>query len=232
MCIQVYRLKLRHMLIINRLMYHHHIVTRKKEETIYKMYKKQSEEPLKGDWTTLIKKDFEFIGIERNDQEISSTPREVYRKKIKKLVEASAFTYMMNIKEGLTKLSETKYDKLGLQSYLRNPTFSREEQNLLYALRSRSHPAKSNYKKMHLNGLKCSFGCNSDENQYHIFQQCQFLKSNKNENVYTNMFGEEMCQKEAITKLLVIENRRLYILSKVSERNTLPGGQRPGPLLV
>ena len=62
---------------------------------------------------TLIKKDFEFIGIERFDREICSTPREVYRNKIKKLVEASAFTYMVKLKEGLTKLSESKYDKLG-----------------------------------------------------------------------------------------------------------------------
>ena len=84
---------------------------------------------------------------------------------------------------------------------------------------------------MHLNNLKCSFGCDSDEDQYHIFQQCKPLKSHKNQNVYMNIFREEMLQKEAVTKLLVIENRRLNILSKVSEK-TLPGGQTPGPLLV
>ena len=33
-------LMLRHMLMINRLMYHHHIVTRNKDELIYKIYKK------------------------------------------------------------------------------------------------------------------------------------------------------------------------------------------------
>ena len=62
-------------------MYHHHIVTRNKEEPIYKIYKLKSKEPLKGDWITLIKKYFEFVGIEMNDQDISSTPREVYRNK-------------------------------------------------------------------------------------------------------------------------------------------------------
>ena len=66
-----------------------------------------------------------------NEHDISSTPREVYRKKIKKLVEGSAFTYMMTIKEGLTKLSELKYQKLSIQSYLKGSQFSREEQNLL-----------------------------------------------------------------------------------------------------
>ena len=82
---------LRHMLTMNRLMYHHHIVTRNPDELIYKIYQKQKEDTLEGDWFDLLKKDFLFIGIEMNEEEIKITHREVYRKKISKLVEASAF---------------------------------------------------------------------------------------------------------------------------------------------
>jgi hypothetical protein len=52
---------LRHMLMVNRLMYHHHILSRGEEETIQKIYRKQSEDPLKGDWFELLKQDFKFI---------------------------------------------------------------------------------------------------------------------------------------------------------------------------
>ena len=54
-------LKLRHILMKNRLMYHHHIITREDTETIKKIYNKQKEDPIKGDWVELVKKDF-FLG--------------------------------------------------------------------------------------------------------------------------------------------------------------------------
>lgn len=70
---------LRHMLMVNRLMYHHHLITRGEEETIYKIYCKQKEDPLKGDWFSILKKDFEFIGIELNERDIANTPKSEYK---------------------------------------------------------------------------------------------------------------------------------------------------------
>ena len=98
-------------------------------------------------------------------------------------------------KEGMTKLSGLQYNKLGIQNYLKSSEFSREEQHLLYSLRSRSHAAKINYRKMHSSNLKCTFGCQNDEDQYHIFQQCEALKSNTNKDVYENLFKEDIYQK-------------------------------------
>ena len=82
---------LRHMLIVHRLMYHHHLITRGEEETIYKIYCKQKEDPLKGDWFSILKKDFKFIGIELNERDIANTPKSEYKIKIRKLVEKTAF---------------------------------------------------------------------------------------------------------------------------------------------
>ena len=44
-------------------MYHHFILTRDEKETIHKIYKKQKEEFVKGDWFQLLKEDFQFINI-------------------------------------------------------------------------------------------------------------------------------------------------------------------------
>ena len=51
--------KLRHHLTYLRLIYHHHILNREKGETIHKIYLKQKEEAIKGDWIQLLQKDFE-----------------------------------------------------------------------------------------------------------------------------------------------------------------------------
>ena len=60
-------LMLRHILMINRLMYHHNLLSRGEDKTIYKIYRKQSNDSLKGDWFELLKQDFKFIGVELNE---------------------------------------------------------------------------------------------------------------------------------------------------------------------
>ena len=84
-------LMLRHIIRINRLMYHYHILSLKEEETVRKIYEKQKEEHSKGDWIELLKNDFEFMGIDLDEQEIKGTPKSIYRKKIKDLIRKAAF---------------------------------------------------------------------------------------------------------------------------------------------
>ena len=76
----------------NRLLYHHHILTREDTETIKKIYYKQKEAQIKGDWLELVKKDFLFLGIEMNESEIKLTNKLEYKKKIKRLLYKAAFS--------------------------------------------------------------------------------------------------------------------------------------------
>ena len=73
-------LKIRHILTYLRIMYHHHILSRNESETIKKVYLKQKEEYLKGDWFQLLQKDFQFIGIEMNEDDIKSMSTTNYKK--------------------------------------------------------------------------------------------------------------------------------------------------------
>ena len=70
------------------------------------------------------------------------------------------------------------------------------------------HPAKTNFRKMHSNNLKCSQGCPIQEDQRHIFSGCDKLNSDKNNNIYEHIFEDIDKQKEAIHTLLHIEERR------------------------
>ena len=166
-------LKLRHILTYRRLMFHHDILTRDDQETIRKVYMKQKEDPLKGDWFTLLEKDFSFLGINMNEENIRKTPKEQYKKDIMKPIRSSAFTYFMNLKETHTKLDSIHYNKLELQGYLRSKALTNKEKKLLYLLRSRCFDAKSNFKKLYKNNPYCRFGCLFHEDQIHIFKNCQ-----------------------------------------------------------
>ena len=71
---------LRHLLTINRLMYHQHLLTRSSSETIKKIYMKQKNYCVKGDWFQLLKKKkIQFIGVDMDEEEIIATPKSKYK---------------------------------------------------------------------------------------------------------------------------------------------------------
>jgi hypothetical protein len=111
-------LKLRHMLMQNRLLYHQHILTRDDSETIKKIYFKQKEEPCRGDWYKIIQRDFQFLGIKMDENVIINTPKLVYKKFIKSLIKKVEFEEYMQQKSSKSKLDEVTYESLKIQPYL------------------------------------------------------------------------------------------------------------------
>lgn len=183
---------------------------------------KQKEDPLKGDWFTLLEKDFSFLGINMNEENIRKTPKEQYKKDIMKQIRSSAFTYFMNLKETHTKLDSIHYNKLELQGYLRSKALTNKEKKLLYLLRSRCFDAKSNFKKLYKNNPYCRFGCLFHEDQIHIFKNCQKIKSVFKNNIdieYNGIFGDVTSQIKTIKFFSGIEKTRLHL-----KDHLLPGG--------
>ena len=99
-------------------MYHHHLLTMDKNETIYKIYQTQKEDLIKGDWIQLWRADFNLIKQEMNKHEISLTPKSVYRKRIKQLLNKPLFKHLLELKNGHSKLVDITYYKFQIQPYL------------------------------------------------------------------------------------------------------------------
>ena len=81
-------LQLRHRIVAKRVIFHHHILTRGNHELIKKVYLKQQENSLMGDWFQTLSFSFSFIGEEIDDQKVSNLSKYQYRiyipRKIKK----------------------------------------------------------------------------------------------------------------------------------------------------
>ena len=60
----------------------------------------------------IIKKDFAFLGIELNEQDIKSNNKCDYKKKIKELIRKAAFIEYVKEKEQKSKLNHLTYDSL------------------------------------------------------------------------------------------------------------------------
>ena len=213
-------MKLRHILMKNRLLYHYHIITRDDKETLKKIYNKQKEDSIKGDWYELIKKDFLFLGIEINENDIKSTNKEAYKKKINQLLYKAAFNEYLKEKAEKSKLEHLQYENLQIQPYLTDTGLTYKQMYLLYSLRSRSHPAKSNYRIMYNGQLQCSFGCSSSETQQHIFEACKQLRAGlqlKEGIQVSDIYGDLKQQKSAVLNFIQIEEKRVELKKRLEE---------------
>ena len=127
-------------------------------------------------------------------------------------------------KEGHTKLDEIRYTKLKLQPYLSSSLIDNNQKKLLYVLRSKCHISKMNFCKLNRHNLKCALGCQQNEDQVHIFTQCQPLLNRLNildAVQYNNISGSLPQQKEMINLLQKIDQTRNFII-----KNHLPPGER------
>ena len=132
----------------------------------------------------------------------------------------AAFIEYMKEKDQKSKLNHLTYDSLKIQPYLTKNSYSHKEICLLYSLRSRSHPAKSNYKKMYQNNMQCSFGCLSEETQFHIFEECPKIREKmelkENFNI-SFIYGHLYQQNVAVSVLVQIEENRLKMIKNIKE---------------
>ena len=74
-------------------MYHHHILTRDNSETIEKIYLKQNENYVKGDWFQLLLKDYDFIERDMNEKKVSEMSKDSYEKIGKELMNKAMFKF-------------------------------------------------------------------------------------------------------------------------------------------
>ena len=210
-------LMLRHKIMIRRLIYHHHILTQDDNELIKRIYEKQKENSLKGDWIMIIREDFEFIGEVLNEDFIKSTTKNVYKLFIKNKVRKAAFESYLKLKErSKKKLKNLNYKDFGMQPYLNSNKFSTSEKQLLFSLRSKCYPAKMNFKKLNKRDLKCVFKCDEEETQSHIFQNCEPILSKlgfTNIPSLDNIYGSLEDQKNAISIFTQINHIRKQMTS-------------------
>ena len=155
------------------MMFHHHILTRKEDETIKKIYVKQKTEYLKGDWYQLLLEDFKFVGKEMNEEAIKQTTKETYRLKVKEMVCKAALKMYKEKQKSESKIKDLKYEQLSLQEYLKSDMFSKDERKLLVRLRSKCHNSKTNFKMLYKNQTNCVLGCTENEDQEHVFINCE-----------------------------------------------------------
>ena len=141
---------LRFSLSKRRLMFLHHLLTRDSNELIKKIYEVQKIKKTKGDWYLITNMEREKYSIHFTDNEISQMSKLKFKKIVNEAVNKVAFEYLIQIAKSQSKckdiLDNLKSGNLYMQKYLKTELLIKEEQQMLYSLRTNSYPVKANFR--------------------------------------------------------------------------------------
>ena len=135
---------IRFLISCRRMVYLQTIVKRPDHELTKQVYLAQKRSPTQGDFYNLVKKDFDTIGENLNEEIIAATGTLAHKRNIKDKTKMASFKYLQNKQKEHSKVKDIVYTKLETQRYMTSPLFTNEEVRLLHSIRSRNARVISN----------------------------------------------------------------------------------------
>ena len=99
-------LPIRYIIKSRRMMFLHYILNQKENSLIFKFFKAQLENPVKGDWCEMVNLDLREINLQLSMDEIRGLSIESFRKQVKKAIDKAAFKWLIEEK---TKSQKSKF---------------------------------------------------------------------------------------------------------------------------
>ena len=207
---------LRFVLAKRRCMYLWHIVHRDTDELIWKIYEAQKCQPNKGDWFEILQTERTSLNILESDDEIAKMSRNKFSNLVDKKIKENVIKYLNELAAPHSKSEFIVSDKFEKKKYFSDRRFSREDVQLLFALRTRMTNCKSNFKMQFANNLTCRI-CKLDgsvEDEDHILI-CPELTDGQTEIQFTDVFGDVNSQYNAVQVYKKVIRKRNIHLEKI-----------------
>ena len=216
-----------HIVSTRRMMYLRTILKRDDEELTKRILREQQRNPTPGDFSELVKSDFNKYGIDYDENKVINMKEDEYRKEIRKHVKTTAFNELKIKQESHSKVRTIKYESLEKQPYLVSPIFSDEDVGILSNLRSHTtRGIRGNFKKLYRDNTKCPLQCwpvdsePIEDNQEHLLV-CSKIQTTSSKiacgkTVYMDIYGSTDRQKEGVTLFKELLNTRNSLLSETS----------------
>ena len=160
-----------------RMIYYWTILRKSEIELVKRVFLAQQEFPSKNgsDWASQVRQELTACSIFHTDTEIAAMSKYKFKKLVNSGISQLASEYLTNLQ---VKHSKSKYlhQEAEMKEYLKTDKLSLKEKQLLFKLKVRMTPNKTNFKSKYGNDLSCTL-CedeNSVEDLPHLLA-CPFL---------------------------------------------------------
>lgn len=158
-------------------MYWWHIVNKDENSMLYKFYKAQQNNLVKSDWVNSLNKDKEEFNIDFDDDMLKTKfkTKQSFKNFLKRKSKEAAVNYLNKLKSKHSKLDDLHFNDLKCANYLQDQRINQNEAKLLFKLRTRMYPVKSNFKEQYNFNLSCELCNNAICDQRHLLN-CKILQ--------------------------------------------------------
>ena len=173
-------------------------------------------QPNKGDWFEILQNERTSLDILESDDEIAKLSKNKFSKIVDKKIKEKAINYLNDLAEPHSKSEYIVSDRLERKKYFTDRRFSREDVQLLFALRTRMINCKSNFKMQFANNLTCRTSKldGSVEDEDHILI-CPELTDGRTDIQFTDVFGDVNAQYSAVQVFKKVTRKRNLYLEKL-----------------
>ena len=196
-----------------RFMYLWEILHRDTDELVRKVYETQKLSHNKGDWYLIMQNERAKYEISESDDEISKMSQNKFRKIVEKKIHQYALKHLNTMASKHSKSTKIAAEKFEKKAYFSDHRFSKEESQLLFALRTKMIDCKSNFRNQFDNVLTCRTcqEVNSVEDEDHLLS-CKTLNTEE----YDVQFSDVYCNLDKqykVTKVFkrILRRRQIYL---------------------
>ena len=153
-----------------KLMYLRCINKRSKTDLVKKVFKIQKITKTPGDWAMSIDDDLMKYGMDLDDEQIEQSSKYKFENKVKTNVNIAAMKYLNGKAAGHSKSEDLMKTDVVREKYLDDPRFSVSDIQLLFKLRTKMLPVKTNFPTMWKKDVACRLckSCVQVESQEHL----------------------------------------------------------------
>ena len=196
-----------------RFMYLWQLLHRDNDELVCKVYQTQKLTHTRGDWYEITKNERVKYGIEETDEEISEISQYKFKKIVEKKIHASALKHLHELASKHKKSSVIATEKFGRKAYLKDRRFTKEDCQLLFALKTKMVDCKSNFSHLYEENMTCRI-CNdidSYEDEDHLLV-CTTLNSEEYDVRYSDVY-QNVDKQYKVTQVFkkVLRRRNIYM---------------------
>ena len=203
-----------------RINFLHHLLTEEEDSLSKKIFLKQVEKPIRGDFAKLVNKDLLDCEINLTYDEIKRTSKRKFKEIVKHAIEKASFKNLQKDKNKLSKGKEIAYKYQKHQGYLiPGNNINIYDMRRIFQLRIRDISVRGNYPNSYPSTI-CPFpGCSKEETQVHLFYSNCWAKTNDLANVnersviYEDIFSDNVLKQYQVMSVIYakLESRNLVI---------------------
>ena len=211
-------LPIRHIIIMRRINYVHTLLNMENSSLAKQVFQEQLRNPNKNDFSNQIQQNLIEFDIKLTFEEIEKISKNRFKKIVREACYRTAYRYLIEEKNKLSKGNNLVYTSLKTQNYLKPGTgLNTQDIKQIYSIRTRNLFLKTNFPGMYFDDKCVNVNCQEKDTEFHLFYSDCFNEGNPimQQNIEFNQIFSNNVFEQKVIKDILIERyqKRLKTLS-------------------